>query len=264
MGISLCWKLEVKKKKTHLVAAGHAEQVVALGDVGVSLGDVLEGRLVPGDVHVDVVDGPVDALDALPVLGGDGRVEGVVGAGAEDSLGEVLAHDGREVDNVEAGGVEGGARVGGQGRGRSTLVLEDGGRGQGVGGAAASDRNVEPVVAHGLVGLNGHVVPLADADQELVGGEGLDGDKVGLDHREWMASEPDLEDVVDRRVDDAEAVASARLEHRALVAATCRATGRADSLAVEEDVVAGRSSTRRRDQLVLDAVGTLVIPCTSQ
>ena len=58
-------------RRTYLVGFGHLENVVTMWEVHIPLGYVLQGRLVPGDVHVLPAHLPVDPLNSLPLLGRD-------------------------------------------------------------------------------------------------------------------------------------------------------------------------------------------------
>lgn len=135
--------------------------------------------------------------------------------------------------------------------------MEDGGGGGVVGDAAEAigwQCYVEPVVADGLAGIDGDVEPLADGDEEVVGGVGVDGDQVCCDHGHGVVDERNLEVVLQRGVDEAQAVALVGGEGDVCVSA---GTGdRVDVGAVDEDIVAGRWAVIQgeRDEVISRAV----------
>jgi hypothetical protein len=223
-----------------LVGLGDCEHVEAVREVHIPLGDVFEGGLVPGDVHILVVDLPVNAVLALPDLLGEGEVEVVVGEAVEGGRGGVALHDGVVLDAVFALAIRGSdALVGGEcGRG-SAFVVEDGCGELNVGYTAETGRgkgDVEPVVSDGLVGIDGDVVALANRQEDAADCSGVNGDEIGLHDGHLVADEGDGEGVVDAGVDDAESVALAGLQLYAVVGAA--AVGVHCSLSVYVQVAA--------------------------
>ena len=184
--------------------------------------------------------------------------QGVAGLLDEAADGHGALHHGREVRVVQAlvvGGRDSGVRR--QAAWRAG-VMDDGGR-VGVEGAAAevgaAKGHVEPVVARGARSVDGDVQPLADGEEDAVGGIGVDGDQVIGDDGHGVVDERDLEVVLDRRVDEAEAVALARGERDVgVLAGACR---RVLGRAVEEHVVAeGRAVVLGEEHQL---VGSLVV-----
>lgn len=61
--------------------------------------------------------------------------------------------------------------------------------------------HVKPVIGCWLVGIDDDVVALADAEEEVVARDGLDGHHVGCDDLEGVADETDGEGVLEGGVD---------------------------------------------------------------
>lgn len=217
--------------------------VVAGGVRRVALHDVLGHGLLPVDVDGGAVDLPDEEGRRRGAV--ERHVQGVGGGRGEGGDGHVALDDGGQVEDVEALEV-GGADAGvGRERGGRAGVAEDGGRGGVVGDGdtakvLAAERGVEPVVAGGLRGVDGHVQALADGEEDGADGHGVDGDEVGGDDGHLVPDEGELEVVLGRRVDDAQAVALAGLKGGDRVGAA--AVGRVDVGAIEEDVVRGRGA----------------------
>lgn len=233
-----------------LVDAVNVDDVVRLRVVGESLHHVLQHRLVPVDVNGRSVDAPGEAVER----------DGDLVAGVErDAVGVHAAlEDGRQGVEVQALVVgRSDTPVGGKPV-RCALVLEDGSRGRVVGEtaeAAAAKGHVEPVVPDSLVGIDDHVVALADSEHQAVNLVGLHGNKIGRDDGHGVVYQRKLEVVLNRRVDESDAMLLALGErHRGILASPgSRVLGEP----VEEDVVArGRAGTLG---VVGDAVGRLIV-----
>ena len=94
----------------------------------------------------------------------------------------------------------------------STSVVEDCSREKVVGRATealAAVGNIEPVVADRLAGIDGHIIALANANEEAADGLGVDRHQIGGDDRHRVAHERKLKMVLHRGVDDAETMALA-------------------------------------------------------
>lgn len=171
------------------------------------------------------------------------KVQRVVGGGGKARGRHLAGDDRREVEEIEALVVDGrGARIGGV-LGGGAVVAKDGGWVRVVGTAAevaAAKRDIEPIVVDGLACVDGHVVALADADEEAVGGVRVDGDEVSLDDGHGVVDDGDLHVVLNTRVDEAEAVALARGQGDGGVLAIARRGVLVGT--VDEDVVASRRS----------------------
>lgn len=148
-----------------------------------------DGRGLPVELEAAAVEGPLEpgaAGGEAELLQGDLADGADVEGDAGDEAGGGLVVAGlRGGDDALRG------RVGGAGG----VVADDAGDviGVGVGGAGAHPLSAEPVVAGGLVGLDNHVVALADADGDGVGDEGLNGDEVVGDDGEVVAVDGELE-----------------------------------------------------------------------
>lgn len=192
--------------KTNLINSIDGNNISLRGVAGVLRQDVIDGRLSP----IDVDGAPVDLPDKQR---GAGQIqmhgEGVVGLLDEAVDGHGPLHDGGKVGQIQALMIDGSdTAVGGEPAG-SAGVMEDGCR-SGVERAAAerlsAEGDVEPVVAGAFVGVDRDVVPLTDGEEEAVDRLRVDRDHVGRDDRHGVVLEVDLEVVLGRGVDDAEAM----------------------------------------------------------
>ena len=122
---------------------------------------------------------------------------------------------------------------------RRALVREDGSRvrvSRSTARACPRVRDIDPVVSGFLVGIDGHIVALPDPQIQGIGGEGLHGDEVVLDHGHLVADDADGEGVVHAGVDQSKTMALPGGESHSRVVAS--GSEWVDVGPVEEDVVA--------------------------
>lgn len=230
------------------VSGGDRDDVGGRGHGAYGIGgNVFERWVVPVHPHGRAVYRPKHAGESGIDLDVGG--EGGAGGGGKRGHRGGTGHDRGVSEEVLAAAV-GRGDAGGSGVGvGSTRVLEDHG-GTGVVGDAAGaggEGGVEPVVAHGLVGVDDDVVALADADKDAGCRHGGDGHHVGGDNLEVVVGERKSEGVLDRSVDQAHEVFLPRRERELLVATA--GAGGVDILAVEENIVAvGRGARETRDK----------------
>lgn len=102
--------------------------------------------------------------------------------------------------------------------------MEDGSRVRVVGRAAealAAVGNIEPVVVDRLAGIDGHIIALANANEEAADGLGIDRHQIGGNDRHRVPYERKLEMVLHRGVDDAKTMAlTGRKGHVGVLART--------------------------------------------
>lgn len=157
--------------KRPLIRLRDLEHIVARREVHVALGEILERRFVPGDVHVLALDMPIHALHALPVLDGEIDIQTVARRGGERGRRGGAGDDGDQAGRVFASAIRRRcAAVSWESGGTGAIILEDGSwepNPSDTAEAAGSSCDVEPVVTHGLVGINGDIVPLADGKEQV-------------------------------------------------------------------------------------------------
>lgn len=201
------------------VGVGQRDQVHVwrVGVVGVQR--ELQRGLVPGDFDGGEVQVPLEQR-LLGLVLDDGEAD-VQSRGLRDRV--VVRHVELDVGGelvvgvvaVRAGRGVGSGRVGGGGR-VGAHVGEDGEcvAVQIVAAAALGD-GVEPVAVDGLVGVDDHVVALADTHEEPFRAVRVDGDKVGRDDGEVVAVEAHFEVVVRGCIHQAEPIFLALGQHNA-------------------------------------------------
>ena len=62
---------------------------------------------------------------------------------------------------------------------------------RGAAAAGIREGHVEPIIAYSLAGIDGYCKSLADTQEQVVRGEGVDRDKIGLNDSEVMANKRD-------------------------------------------------------------------------
>lgn len=225
-------------------------EVVGVGGI-VNVNAIVLGRESVGAVH-DIVKsrlGPVN-VNGLVVNLPENALSGVEGE-VELGWGRAWAGNRDANDRSETSGVSAASGKAERGRGRvaawSALVAEDGSLSLSVvellvGTIAqpATSTNAEPVVANSLVGVDDHVVALANTEDKLSGREWLNGDEVARDNSERVVVKRDMKVFIDASVNETEKVLLARGEGGLGVAALPVV----DSGAIDKDRLRSRRSLR--------------------
>ncbi|KAI7341518.1 putative multicopper oxidase, type 1 [Hortaea werneckii] len=225
--------------------------------VVVVVGEVLQRRLLPVDVHGRVAERPDKERVAA------GRELGLRDADVEAALGVVESAGGNGLDPVWCGlaWLLAVARLrvtaGGRLARRSVAVAPDG-FGVEVVCAKAVGRHVrtEPVVARSLVGLDDNVVTLTNTDENRLYVERLDRDEIGGHDSHVVAIKGDSDVVVNRGVNETQAVLLALLHRHLVVLST---TVGVLVRAVDEDRVSWR---RRSLRLEVDCCQGIDLVCS--
>lgn len=226
---------------------------------GVAVHEVRDGGVLPRDVDGAGVDGPDGEGVAVLIELSTGEVD-VHGLVRERSGGDGLLPVRGEVGRL---GADRRLGVGVAGRGPSgDRVVGPDSAGVVLVGAQAVGCNVgaEPVVAGRLVGVDHDVVALANRDQEPLGVVRLDRNEIGSHDLHHVVVERNADVVVDRDVDQPQAVLLALLDRDLVVRSAALGVL---VRSVDENVV----SRRRRATILqvlqcdgIDLEGSLVVP----
>lgn len=187
------WKLP-----SHLVFEISPPDVVARAPVGSAIGHKLCDRVVPVHVQDGARNGPLVGVVC------ENDIQFVVGAGNKLGRWHLSGDHGSVAQKVETLMIPGGLAQVGWALGGSTIVADDRSRVRVVRvatEAASAKGNIEPVVVDRLAGVNGHVVALANGNEQTVRGVRVDGHQVGCDDGHVMVDKRDLEVVLNAYVE---------------------------------------------------------------
>lgn len=170
--------------ETYSVTPGELNQVESGRVVRVFVRNVLQRRLLPGDINGSEIDAPND--NVLTVRGSlcDSNID-------VEMIN--LVQEGGSIDRVLHPGCQNGGLVAvawvskrsGAGFPRWSACVGEDGFGFAIvvrTCACSNGGGTEPVVTDGLVSLEDYVVPLANCDHDGLGREGLDWDKIAGDN----------------------------------------------------------------------------------
>jgi hypothetical protein len=105
------------------------------------------------------------------------------------------------------------------------------------------------------------MIPLTQANKQRTDSKCVDWNEVCLDNGEIMIDQADGEGVFNRGVDDTEKMSLAGLEFHTVIGTT---TLGVHMRAVEEDIVAVRSGSRRGNQRMLNVISGAIIPISNR